>query len=76
MTNLAEGRQWLDRVRQDWADGRRYTFAVLEDHVDGPQLVANVVLKGSRRSGRHPRWVTGRRPGRADGASPRARSPR
>ncbi|WCN78599.1 GNAT family N-acetyltransferase [Micromonospora sp. LH3U1] len=47
VTNAAEGRQWLDRTRQDWDDGRRYSFAVLEDNVDGPRLVANVVLKGA-----------------------------
>ncbi|PWR05480.1 GNAT family N-acetyltransferase [Micromonospora acroterricola] len=41
-----QGRQWLERTRQDWDDGRRLSFAVLEDGADGPQLVANVVLKG------------------------------
>ncbi|MEV0214887.1 GNAT family N-acetyltransferase [Micromonospora sp. NPDC050695] len=46
VTSLAEGRRWLDRARQDWDDGRRYTFAVLEEQTDGPRLVANVVLKG------------------------------
>lgn len=46
VTSIDEGRHWLERTRQDWADGRRYSFAVLEDHADGPRLVANVVLKG------------------------------
>ncbi|MCO1593627.1 GNAT family N-acetyltransferase [Micromonospora sp. RHAY321] len=46
-TTAAEGRQWLDRVRDDWDDGSRYSFAVLEDGADGPRLVANVVLKGA-----------------------------
>ncbi|MEU7754371.1 GNAT family N-acetyltransferase [Micromonospora sp. NPDC049171] len=45
VTNLTEGRQWLERVRQDWDAGRRYSFAVVEDDADGPRLVANVVLK-------------------------------
>ncbi|MEU8421163.1 GNAT family N-acetyltransferase [Micromonospora sp. NPDC048835] len=46
LTNPTECRQWLARTRQDWADGSRYAFAVLEDQADGPRLVANVVLKG------------------------------
>lgn len=45
VTNAAEGRQWLDRVRRDWDEGRRYSFAVIEDHPDGGRLAANVVLK-------------------------------
>ena len=43
VTTAAEGRRWLDRVRTDWDDGSRYTFAVT-DADDGPP-VANVVLK-------------------------------
>ncbi|WP_433554504.1 GNAT family N-acetyltransferase [Micromonospora zamorensis] len=46
-TTAAEARLWLDRVRQHWDDGSRYSFAVTEDDVDGPRLVANVVLKGA-----------------------------
>ncbi|MGC4814399.1 GNAT family N-acetyltransferase [Micromonospora sp. DT228] len=45
VTNPAEGRQWLQRVQEDWDAGRRYSFAVVEDDADGPRLVANVVLK-------------------------------
>ncbi|MET8233260.1 GNAT family N-acetyltransferase [Micromonospora sp. NPDC005298] len=45
VSNAAEGRRWLDRARRDRDDGRRYSFAVLEDDPDGPRLVANVVLK-------------------------------
>ncbi|WP_410809273.1 GNAT family N-acetyltransferase [Micromonospora sp. 067-2] len=40
-----QGRQWLDQARHDWASGHRFTFAVCENGVDGPRLVANVVLK-------------------------------
>ncbi|MBM0231027.1 GNAT family N-acetyltransferase [Micromonospora sp. STR1_7] len=47
VTNAAEGRRWLDRTRQDWTDGRRYSLAVLEGATDDPRLVANVVLKGA-----------------------------
>ncbi|SIM71026.1 Protein N-acetyltransferase, RimJ/RimL family [Micromonospora cremea] len=46
VTTADQGRLWLERTRQDWDDGRRLSFAVLEDGADGPQLVANVVLKG------------------------------
>ncbi|WP_433133927.1 GNAT family N-acetyltransferase [Micromonospora sp. CA-240977] len=45
VTDPAEGRQWLERTRQDWDAGRRYSFAVLEDDADEPRLAANVVLK-------------------------------
>lgn len=45
VTSPAEGRQWLERVRQDWDADRRYSFAVVEDDADGARLVANVVLK-------------------------------
>ncbi|MBM0276296.1 GNAT family N-acetyltransferase [Micromonospora tarensis] len=46
VTSVDEGRQWLERTRQAWADGHRYTLAVLEDRADASRLVANVVLKG------------------------------
>ncbi|RLP85642.1 GNAT family N-acetyltransferase [Micromonospora sp. CV4] len=45
LTTVDEGRQWLEQTRRDWDDGRRFTFAVLEDAADGPLLVACVVLK-------------------------------
>ncbi|MFF0471104.1 GNAT family N-acetyltransferase [Micromonospora zamorensis] len=51
VTNAAEARQWLDRVRRDWDDGSRYSFAVLRDDPDGPRLVANVVLKNATPDG-------------------------
>lgn len=46
VTTAAEARRWLDGAQRDWADGRRYTFAVLEEQTDRPRLVGNVVLKG------------------------------
>ncbi|MEV4123103.1 GNAT family N-acetyltransferase [Micromonospora sp. NPDC049645] len=46
VTSPAEGRRWLRRARQDWDEGRRFSFAVLEEQAEGPRLVANVVLKG------------------------------
>ncbi|MEU5906702.1 GNAT family N-acetyltransferase [Micromonospora sp. NPDC047527] len=45
VTTAAEGRRWLDRVRDDWDDGNRYAFAVLDGDAAGSPLVANVVLK-------------------------------
>ncbi|MEU4531923.1 GNAT family N-acetyltransferase [Micromonospora ureilytica] len=46
VTTAAEAGRWLDGALRDWADGRRYTFAVLDEQTDGPRLVGNVVLKG------------------------------
>ncbi|SCF12376.1 Protein N-acetyltransferase, RimJ/RimL family [Micromonospora coriariae] len=41
----ADKGQWLKRTRRDWDDGRRFSFAVLEDGVDCRRLVAQAVLK-------------------------------
>ncbi|WP_307853279.1 GNAT family N-acetyltransferase [Kitasatospora sp. RG8] len=48
VTDAEEAARWLDVQYRGWADGDRYSFAVLEPRggQDGPaELVANVVLK-------------------------------
>ncbi|MFI6843122.1 GNAT family N-acetyltransferase [Kitasatospora sp. NBC_00085] len=46
VTDADEAARWLDIQYRGWADGDRYSFAVLEPRAGHPaELVANVVLK-------------------------------
>lgn len=46
VTDLGAAAHWLDLQYRGWADGVRYSFAVLEPRASGPaELVANVALK-------------------------------
>jgi RimJ/RimL family protein N-acetyltransferase len=69
VTDAHEARQWLDREDRGWRTGERLSFKVEE----GTHLVANVVLKLTRREHAHAEvgyWTTA--DGRGRGIAPRA----
>jgi RimJ/RimL family protein N-acetyltransferase len=73
VTDPTQARQWLEQARRDWDSGHRLSFAVLVEDGDGPQPVANVVLKGitpGRPAAEVGYWTAA--PARGRGVAPRA----
>ncbi|WP_433393845.1 GNAT family N-acetyltransferase [Micromonospora sp. KLBMP9576] len=53
VTTTAEAHRFLAAASRDWADGRRFSFAVLEPSPGGETLVAQVILKNVTADGDH-----------------------
>ncbi|MFG1888918.1 GNAT family N-acetyltransferase [Micromonospora sp. NPDC049051] len=73
VTTTAEARRFLASAHRDWADGRRFSFAVLEPDPAGDILVAQVILKNVTARGEDAEvgyWTAA--PARGRGVAPHA----